>query len=116
MLDDPFVAEDRCANPITDTPSGKRAPKRVRLLLARRLVPYPPRLLADEMSFTPGSKCGAYEIVGLLGTGGMGEVYRARDSKLGRQVAIKVLRVEALANPGAVRRLQREARATTACS
>ena len=46
------------------------------------------------MSLNPGSQCGSYEIVGLLGTGGMGEVYRARDAKLGRQVAIKVLGVE----------------------
>jgi eukaryotic-like serine/threonine-protein kinase len=48
------------------------------------------------MSLNPGSRCGSYEIVGLLGTGGMGEVYRARDDKLGRQVAIKVLGAEAL--------------------
>src|SRR5262245_47673829 len=61
------------------------------------------------MSLTPGSHCGAYEIVGPLGAGGMGEVYRARDSKLGRQVAIKVLGVEALANPSAVRHFQPEA-------
>src|SRR5687768_6782610 len=66
------------------------------------------------MSFTPGAQCGAYEIAGLLGTGGMGEVYRARDSKLGRQVAIKVLGLEALTNPGAVRRFQLEARAASA--
>ncbi|HEU4892929.1 MAG TPA: serine/threonine-protein kinase, partial [Vicinamibacterales bacterium] len=66
------------------------------------------------MSLTPGSRCGAYEIVGPLGTGGMGEVYRARDSKLGRQVAIKVLGVEALANAGAVRRFRHEARAASA--
>jgi eukaryotic-like serine/threonine-protein kinase len=65
------------------------------------------------MSLTVGSWCGAYEIVGPLGTGGMGEVYRARDPKLGRQVAIKVLGVEALANPGAVRRFQHEARAAS---
>ena len=68
----------------------------------------------EEMSLTPGAQCGGYEIVGLLGTGGMGEVYRARDLKLGRQVAIKVLGVEALANPGAVRRFQHEARAASA--
>jgi serine/threonine protein kinase len=42
-------------------------------------------------AFTTGSKLGAYEIVGSLGAGGMGEVYRARDSKLKREVAIKVL-------------------------
>src|SRR5262245_52350662 len=65
------------------------------------------------MSLTAGSRCGAYEIVGPLGTGGMGEVYRARDSKLGRQVAIKVLGVDALASPGAVRRFQHEARAAS---
>jgi serine/threonine protein kinase len=46
----------------------------------------------------------------------MGKVYRARDLKLGRQVAIKVLGVEALANPGAVRRFQHEARAASARS
>ncbi len=66
------------------------------------------------MSLNPGSQCGSYEIVGLLGTGGMGEVYRARDDKLGRQVAIKVLGLEALADPRALRRFQDEARAASA--
>ena len=66
------------------------------------------------MALTPGSRCGAYEIVALLGAGGMGEVYRARDPKLGRQVAIKVLGAEALASPSAVRRFQDEARAASA--
>jgi len=66
------------------------------------------------MSLTPGAQCGGYEIVGLLGTGGMGEVYRARDLKLGRQVAIKILGADALANAGAVRRFQHEARAASA--
>jgi Tol biopolymer transport system component len=66
------------------------------------------------MALTPGSQCGAYEIVGLLGTGGMGEVYRARDPKLGRYVAIKVLGAETLTSPDAVRRVQHEARAASA--
>lgn len=43
------------------------------------------------MTLAPSSKLGPYEIVGAIGAGGMGEVYRARDTRLGRDVAIKVL-------------------------
>src|SRR3990172_9456408 len=43
------------------------------------------------MALTPGARLGSYEIVALIGAGGMGEVYRARDTKLNRDVAIKVL-------------------------
>ena len=43
------------------------------------------------MALAPGTRLGAYDIVALIGSGGMGEVYRARDSRLNRDVAIKVL-------------------------
>jgi eukaryotic-like serine/threonine-protein kinase len=66
------------------------------------------------MFFTPGSPCGPYEIVGLLGRGGMGEVYRARDARLGRDVALKILSERATTTPSAVRRFQQEAKAASA--
>ncbi|HSF19490.1 MAG TPA: hypothetical protein VLK65_28460 [Vicinamibacteria bacterium] len=46
------------------------------------------------MTLAPGSRLGSYEIAGSLGRGGMGEGYRAKDLKLGRKVAVKVLRSE----------------------
>ena len=58
----------------------------------------------------PGTKLDHYEITGPLGKGGMGEVYRARDSKLGRDVAIKVLPTEMSQDPERLARFDREAR------
>jgi serine/threonine protein kinase len=52
---------------------------------------------ADALTLQPGFRLGPYEIVGAIGAGGMGEVYRARDAKLNRDVAIKVL-LQAVAN------------------
>jgi len=43
------------------------------------------------MTLAPGTRLGPYEVISSLGAGGMGEVYRARDSRLGRDVAVKVL-------------------------
>ena len=56
-------------------------------------------------------RIGGYEIASLLGAGGMGEVYRARDTRLGRDVAIKVLSPRIAADRDAVLRFEREARA-----
>lgn len=63
------------------------------------------------MTLTTGSKLGPYEIVAPLGAGGMGEVYRARDTRLGRDVAIKILRDALTEQPEARQRFEREARA-----
>jgi len=63
------------------------------------------------MALTPGTKLGPYEIQSALGAGGMGEVYRARDTRLGRDVAIKVLPAHLSSNPDLRQRLDREAKA-----
>ena len=57
-----------------------------------------------------GTRVGPYEIVGRLGAGGMGEVYRARDTKLGRDVALKVLPASMTADADRLSRFEREAR------
>ncbi len=62
-------------------------------------------------ALTPGSRLGPYEIVAPLGSGGMGEVYRARDTRLDRSVAIKVLPVDVVGDPQSRARFDREARA-----
>jgi serine/threonine protein kinase/Tol biopolymer transport system component len=61
-----------------------------------------------------GRVLGAYQIVSFLGAGGMGEVYRARDSRIGRDVAIKLLPPDVAADPERLRRFEQEARATGA--
>jgi hypothetical protein len=61
------------------------------------------------MAFKAGTRVGAYEIVGLLGAGGMGEVYRARDTRLNRSVAIKALLAAVAGNPDRLARFRREA-------
>ena len=62
------------------------------------------------MPLAPGTHLGSYEIVSLLGTGGMGEVYRARDPRLGRDVAIKVLPPAFAEDAERLRRFEHEAR------
>src|SRR5512134_50608 len=62
------------------------------------------------MALTPGTRLGTYEIVAPLGAGGMGEVYRARDTRLGREVAVKVLPADVASSPERLARFEREAR------
>ena len=62
------------------------------------------------MSLTSGTRIGAFEVTGRLGAGGMGEVYRARDTRLGRDVALKLLPEVFAANPERLARFEREAR------
>src|SRR4030081_1573837 len=66
------------------------------------------------MTLALGSKLGSYEVLSLLGAGGMGEVYRARDTRLGRVVAIKILPAERMADEDRRRRFVKEARAASA--
>ncbi len=61
-----------------------------------------------------GTSLGPYEILGSIGAGGMGEVYRARDPRLGREVAIKVLPAQFSADSERLRRFEQEARAAAA--
>jgi serine/threonine protein kinase len=66
------------------------------------------------MTLAPGTRLGPYEIVGLLGTGGMGEVYRAKDLRLGREVAVKLLTAELSASQTAKERFLRDGQAASA--
>ncbi len=66
------------------------------------------------MALTAGTRLGPYEIVSVLGAGGMGEVYRAKDTRLGREVAIKVLPSGVVADPDRLARFEREAKAVSA--
>ena len=68
------------------------------------------------MPLAPGTGLGPYEILAPIGAGGMGEVYRARDPKLNRDVAIKVLPGHLSADPAALARFEREAQAIAALS
>ncbi len=65
------------------------------------------------MSLPPGKRLGPYEILAPLGAGGMGEVYRARDTRLGREVAVKVLPSSLATDPDRLKRFETEARSAS---
>lgn len=73
---------------------------------------FPP--LTPASVFRPGDRLGPYLISGLIGRGGMGEVYRAKDTRLGRPVAVKILSVSSSSNPEHLKRFEQEARAAAA--
>src|SRR4026208_1500611 len=69
----------------------------------------PPRIITLSLALTPGTRLGVYEITAQIGEGGMGQVYRATDTKLRRQVAIKILPPLLAAGLARLARFQREA-------
>jgi eukaryotic-like serine/threonine-protein kinase len=72
------------------------------------------KALAEEKSFSPGKRLGHYQVRSLLGAGGMGEVYLAKDTKLDRAVALKILPAEFAADKDRMRRFEQEARSAAA--
>jgi serine/threonine protein kinase/Tol biopolymer transport system component len=102
-LAEPFLAATRHSDDL---------PERVEpALLLEALTAPAGAASTSAASLEPGIRIGAYEIVALIGAGGMGEVYRARDTRLDRSVALKVLRAELADRADAQQRFEREARA-----
>src|SRR5262245_14817506 len=71
-------------------------------------------ILGNSMALVPGTRLGPYEIIAPIGAGGMGEVYRARDPRLGRDVAVKVLHPSVAVDADRLQRFEQEARAAAA--
>src|SRR5213078_3447422 len=68
----------------------------------------------DLVHLTSGTRLGCYEIIAPIGAGGMGEVYRARDTRLGREIAVKVLPKDVASDPDRLARFEREAKTVAA--
>ena len=68
------------------------------------------------MSLAPGTRLGHYDVTALLGKGGMGQVWQATDTKLNRQVALKILPDSFAADPDRLARFTREAQVLTSCN
>ena len=75
-----------------------------------------PIVRREPLTLGPGSRLGPYEIVSSIGAGGMGEVFRALDTRLGREVAVKILTAAHAGDPDSVRRFEKEARAVASLS
>jgi len=84
--------------------------------LARSNSTTVPVIRSERVPLGPGSRLGPYEIVSSIGAGGMGEVFRARDTRLGRDVAVKILTAAHAGDPDSVRRFEKEARAVASLS
>src|SRR5262249_52277394 len=89
---------------------GRRVPVPGRPFMRCLLVRRDQLESGQPMPISPGTRFGQYEVVDSLGAGGMGEVYRARDTKLGRSVAIKILPDALAADADRIARFQREAK------
>jgi Tol biopolymer transport system component len=89
-----------------------KSPRTARRCGATRVV-YSPRC-ESAVTLAPATRLGPYEILSVIGAGGMGEVYRARDTRLARTVAVKVLAPSVVDRPDSRQRLEREARAAAA--
>ena len=83
-------------------------------VVIRMAVASPVQSVHRSVALSSGTRLGPYEVLAPLGAGGMGEVYRARDSKLERDVAIKVLPAKLTSDPDALARFEREAKAVAA--
>jgi serine/threonine protein kinase len=88
----------------------------VELFRTSAVVATKPILPGPPLTLGPGSRLGPYEIVTSVGAGGMGEVFRARDTRLGRDVAVKILTKAHAGDPDSVRRFEKEARAVASLS
>ena len=91
--------------------SGSRKPPVNPGPLIRTYLARPPRSarIISNLPLTPGTRLGVYEVTALIGEGGMGQVYRARDTKLNRDVALKVLPDSFASDPDRLARFTREA-------
>src|ERR1700727_3582263 len=102
-------------SPINFEASGTRTRSRHAVADGPSLVPAH-CIIRPHMPLTSGTKLGPYEIQSVLGSGGMGEVYRARDTRLERTVALKILPANLSNDPEAKARFDREARAISCLS